>query len=206
MALGFVTVQRTSKPHLLLCVVIAQVCCLPVASILADQTTENAFTEVNQQFENWQMSMLAKVQATPGNVLQPFTTDGCSGGMSDAWYFIAESIPAFASRLGDKPPWEACCVEHDRDYWRGETEAGFDKRLAADKKLQLCVAEFGRAHAPEFAKRYNMDISTIETNFSLAADLMYRAVRLGGKPCSFLPWRWGYGWPHCIPDITLTNE
>jgi hypothetical protein len=29
------------------------------------------------------------------------------------------------------------------------------------------------------------------------ADLMYRAVRLGGIPCSGLPWRWGYGWPAC---------
>ena len=29
------------------------------------------------------------------------------------------------------------------------------------------------------------------------ASLMYRAVRLGGIPCSGLPWRWGYGWPEC---------
>ena len=29
------------------------------------------------------------------------------------------------------------------------------------------------------------------------ADLMYRAVRIGGVPCTGLPWPWDYGWPEC---------
>ena len=29
------------------------------------------------------------------------------------------------------------------------------------------------------------------------ADVMYRAVRLGGTTCTRLPWRWGFGWPDC---------
>jgi len=29
------------------------------------------------------------------------------------------------------------------------------------------------------------------------AEIMYRAVRLGGAPCTTLPWRWGFGWPKC---------
>ena len=33
--------------------------------------------------------------------------------------------------------------------------------------------------------------------YEVIGDLMYRAVRIGGIPCSGLPWRWGYGWPEC---------
>ena len=33
--------------------------------------------------------------------------------------------------------------------------------------------------------------------YAAIAELMYRAVRIGGIPCSGLPWRWGYGWPEC---------
>jgi hypothetical protein len=36
-------------------------------------------------------------------------------------------------------------------------------------------------------------------NFRVIGDLMYFAVRAGGKPCSPFPWRWGYGWPNCEP-------
>jgi hypothetical protein len=166
----------------------------------SDEAPEKKLTEVNEQFESWQMSILAKIQTTPGFTIQPFTTDGCSGGMSEAWHFIAGTIPAFASRYGNKPPWESCCVEHDKAYWRGETENGYEKRLAADKQLQQCVFDFGKQHAQEYAEKYDLQIATVEQNFSIAADLMYHAVRVGGKPCSFLPWRWGYGWPQCIAD------
>ena len=39
--------------------------------------------------------------------------------------------------------------------------------------------------------------STVETLYAANAELMYSAVRIGGIPCSALPWRWGYGWPEC---------
>lgn len=41
--------------------------------------------------------------------LKPFTTDGCSGGMSFLWKKV----------LGRVPPWEEECIEHDRAYHRG---------------------------------------------------------------------------------------
>jgi len=172
----------------------------------AQDTHDSKLAEVNAQFENWQMSILARVQSTPAFSIQPFTTDGCSGGMSEGWSFIAAYIPAFSSRYGDRPPWEACCVEHDRVYWRGETENGYAKRLAADQQLQHCVSEFGKQHAREYAEQYGLQAETVEHNFSIAADLMYHAVRIGGKPCSFLPWRWGYGWPQCIADSSVFSD
>jgi hypothetical protein len=39
---------------------------------------------------------LQRVRETPGTTLEPFTTDGCSGGLSDAWRVVADRFPAFA--------------------------------------------------------------------------------------------------------------
>lgn len=201
---GCVTVAMKNRCRYITSVIL--LASLVFSFALAEEVPESTLTEVNAQFETWQMSILASVQSTPGFTLQAFTTDGCSGGMSDAWRFFAGSIPAFAKRYGDHPPWEACCVEHDRAYWRGETDDGYTKRLAADQQLQQCVSDFGKAHAKEYADKYDLDVAMVERNFTIAADLMYRAVRLGGKPCSFLPWRWGYGWPHCITDSSVFRE
>jgi hypothetical protein len=173
-------------------------------SLQAEENQDN--TRVDIQFENWQMSVLAQVQTRAGVNIQPFRTDGCSGGMSLGWQMFADTFPAFAEKFGDKPPWEHCCVEHDRAYWLGETQNGYEKRLIADTQLRQCVVEFGQAHSRDYAQQFEMEQVTIETQFTRAANMMYAAVRLGGKPCSFLPWRWGYGWPHCFSNDTAKYE
>lgn len=126
---------------------------------------------------------LERVRAAPGAVLAPFETDGCSGGMSSIWRLAGEVLPALAREYGDHPPWERCCVAHDRVYHRGE--GGIAGRIAADAGLKVCVADVleARAVTPQAA--------------DAVAQTMFVAVRLGGAPCSGLPWRWGYGWPHC---------
>jgi len=161
---------------------------------------------VDIQFENWQMSLLAQVQQRVGVSMKPFSTDGCSGGLSLGWRNIAEGFPAFAESFGDHPLWEACCVEHDRAYWRGETQNGYEQRLNADKNLKQCVIAFGQTHSQMYAEQFALDKATIETQFTITANMMYAAVRIGGKPCSFLPWRWGYGWPHCFGMSTNPDE
>lgn len=90
----------------------------------------------------------------------PFTTDGCSGGMTAGWKLV----------FRQDPPWNECCVTHDRAYWRGGTRA---ERRTADRELMKCVTENGH---PVFAL------------------LMWLAVRVGGHPLLPLSWRWGYGW------------
>lgn len=155
-----------------------------------------AQAQVEREFETYLMQQLAKVQQGPVPP-QPFVSDGCSGGLSDIWRGLARALPGFEEEYGAQPPWEHCCVAHDRAYWRGEAENGYERRKAADLRLKQCVIDTGRglrlwqvagspADAPELAQR-----------FRLAADLMYRAVRAGGLPCTPLPWRWGYGWPPC---------
>lgn len=155
------------------------------------------FPAVERELEDWRHALLARTQAQPGNRLQTFTTDGCSGGLSDSWRFLASRLPGFAETFGNKPPYEACCIEHDRTYWQGAAEQGFDRRLAADLALKACVTTYGKDHSREFAERFGLSEAVIEQNFAITAALMFRAVRVGGVPCSGLPWRWGYGWPEC---------
>lgn len=58
---------------------------------------------------------------------------------------------------------------HDIPYWMGGNE---EDRLAADEELRSCVID--------------------ETN-TVHGSLMYRGVRIGGRPGTALPWRWAYG-------------
>ncbi len=140
---------------------------------------------------------LAAARAASGDALSPFATDGCSGGLSAVWSFAATRFPAFAAMQGDAPPWQACCVAHDRLYHAAggdpDPDAGFDARLAADAALRACVRDtlgdsaFGLA--PDLAR----------PAAAAAAQAMFIAVRLGGGPCTGLPWRWGYGRAPCGP-------
>ena len=62
--------------------------------------------------------------------IKPFTTDGCSGGMSASWRLIFRRAP----------PWEGECVEHDRAYHAGGTRA---ERVEADRILAAAVTRLG---------------------------------------------------------------
>jgi hypothetical protein len=70
---------------------------------------------------------------------------------------------------------DACCVPHDRAYWRGGTEAD---RLRADIALRDCVAAHG---------------------YPLDAVLMFPIVRAAGGPEFDTSYRWGFGWPYPHP-------
>jgi hypothetical protein len=65
-------------------------------------------------------------------VLQPFSTDGCS---------------LFPDRsLVGKADWCSCCLAHDLAYWRGGMA---DERLKADQDLKSCV--LAASGSPELA-------------------------------------------------------
>lgn len=151
---------------------------------------------IERQFETYLMGRLAKVQGD-SDQLMPFTTDGCSGGLSEGWRAFARILPGFKAQYGEKPPWENCCVEHDRVYWQGEAADGYAKRKAADLALKQCVRETGVQFKSRLATEYQLHESTVEDGFKVASELMYSAVRVAGGPCTTLPWRWGYGWPMC---------
>ena len=145
--------------------------------------------------------LLARM-ALPDSTLAAFTTDGCSGGLSVGWETLAEEIEDVRNYHGIRPPWEDCCIEHDRHYHAGpangaSAEESFEARKQADLALQACVIETGHTRAPELSVEYGVSPESVDTLYAVIAELMYRAVRVGGMPCSGLPWRWGYGWPEC---------
>jgi hypothetical protein len=137
-----------------------------------------------------------------GSVLSEFTSDGCSGGLSVGWQYISGKIKKFQSVHGTLPPWEECCVIHDKAYHAGgalqdSSSDSFEKRKQADIALRNCVLDIGTKRSSELTAEYDITETELRYIYEKIADMMYRAVRVGGIPCSTLPWRWGYGWPQC---------
>jgi len=168
-------------------------------------THDNA---AQQAIEEQALAWLEQTRQAPDATLAPFASDGCSGGLSAGWQLLAEGSARFRTRYGDQPPWEACCVAHDRTYWQGTTEDGYTLRQAADAQLRQCVIDTGNAQAVEIAPALEKTPDDVKALFAQAAELMYVAVRIGGGPCSGLPWRWGFGWPQCgsHPASELPDE
>lgn len=144
---------------------------------------------------------LLEVMGAEGTTLAPFTTDGCSGWQSAAWSFAAEKISIFEEAHGELPPWEACCVVHDRAYHEagGALEAlqSLRARQEADEALAACVRDTAAARQQELGEIYSMSPEAVVRVYGLIAEAMHGAVRLGGAPCTGLSWRWGYGYPDC---------
>lgn len=155
---------------------------------LSSSTGAGVLTDIEKELE--QKRLLRLSAAKQGQQIQPFHTDGCSGGLSTGWEYFAGKFPKFSSRFGDTPPWETCCITHDLAYWQGETDNGYEARRQADTTLRTCVEQTGITVEDE----PNDEVSL---RLKITALLMYRAVRLGGKPCTSFAWRWGYGWPTC---------
>ncbi len=136
------------------------------------------------------------------SVLSTFTSDGCSGGLSVGWQYISGKIKKIQNVHGTLPPWEECCVTHDKAYHAGgalhdSSSESFEKRKQADIALRDCVLDTGTKRSSELTAEYDITETELLYIYEKIADMMYRAVRIGGMPCSTLPWRWGYGWPQC---------
>lgn len=145
--------------------------------------------------------LLARI-AEEDSVLNDFTTDGCSGGLSIAWEEFSERFPEFAVRHGELPPWQDCCVTHDRQYHAGGTgnlsaTESFELRKLADLDLKACVVNTGVERSSAIKGIYGLTGDQVRVLYGALSELMYHAVRVGGIPCTDQPWRWGYGWPLC---------
>jgi hypothetical protein len=143
--------------------------------------------------------------AAEGYDPMPFAGDGCSGGLSLVWRAIAEHAPAFAREHGTTPPFEGCCDAHDRVYHvaGGAREApdSFDARLRADEAMRACVMEVGAMRGPGIAAAYAVPVAQVTAAYGAMAEAMFQAVRLGGGPCTGLPWRWGFGFGQCLEAV-----
>lgn len=158
--------------------------------------------ELEYRLEIGRHARLIARRTAANATLAPFGSDGCSGGLSSGWAFVSKALPAVAQRHGDRPPWESCCVAHDRAYHTGgppeaDAKASFEARRAADEQLRACVIKTGEDQSDTLSADYGLERGDVLRLYAAIAGVMYRAVRLGGVPCSALPWRWGFGWPPC---------
>ena len=169
--------------------------CLVLSLMTPPVTAQSLLHESVREFEELRLRQLQTVQIKDN--IAPFATDGCSGRLSENWGLLANILPEFIKQSGDKPPWEACCEVHDKAYWQGSAVDGYAKRKQADQELRQCVITTGIRLAPQLSKDHSVLENKVRHTFRVTAELMYQAVRLGGQPCSLLPWRWGYGWPNC---------
>jgi hypothetical protein len=171
-------------------------------TVSAEETS--AIDEKLKNFElNRHSKLLAKIKE-PTATLEQFTSDGCSGGLSVGWQYMAGKISAFENIHGGHPPWESCCVNHDKVYHSGALQddtssMSYNRRKNADTQLQTCVIETGKIRNSVLLAEYDITEAELETIYQTIGELMYRAVRFGGMPCTGLPWRWGFGWPACLP-------
>ena len=133
--------------------------------------------------------------------LSRFESDGCSGGLSEVWRLVADQSDGFADTFESAPPWENCCVVHDRAYHNGvnapDPTASFAARLKADRGLEACVSKMGRLQRDDLAVVYGITPDQVETAYATIGGAMFWAVRFGGGPCTGLTWRWGFGYPDC---------
>jgi hypothetical protein len=164
--------------------------------------TEPSDFNIQRQFELPAHRALARARADGDGAPTPFTTDGCSGGLSSVWMVVSDQFPEFSKAHGKQPPWEQCCVVHDVAYHSAGAstapEQSFANRAKADQELKECVVETGKTRLSEIAGLYGTDEDTVERAYRAIANAMYLAVRLGGVPCSGMPWRWGYGYRQCF--------
>lgn len=178
----------------LLVIVIAGRCNWVVAESTADT--------LEYQLEIQYHETLFASKNQPASILNEFTTDGCSGGLSVGWQYLAGKIETFREVHGTHPPWESCCVSHDKEYHAGggpdiSAELSYELRRRADRILEMCVRDAGGSRAAELSAVYGISVEEVRKLYAVVSRLMYRAVRIGGLPCTGLPWRWGYGWPEC---------
>jgi hypothetical protein len=157
---------------------------------------------IERQLETGRHEQLLNRIAENDATMAPFQTDGCSGGLSLAWKQTSEQFPEIAVKHGNEPPWEECCVVHDRLYHVGGSTAlsaseSFNQRKDADLQLAACVVNFGVDRSSALGDLYGLSEPQVQVLYRAIAEMMYRAIRLGGIPCTDQSWRWGYGWPKC---------
>ena len=59
------------------------------------------------------------------------------------------------------------------------------------------MRQTGEDRVAALSAEYGLSESDVRTLYEGLSSVIYRAVRVGGAPCTGLSWRWGYGWPQC---------
>jgi hypothetical protein len=134
-----------------------------------------------------------------------FESDGCSGNVSKSWDLVVHQIMNISTTTAEKYkyfkniPFENLCVKHDETYHKGN--GGYSARLRADNQLREGIIEFGINNVEEIKK-----VTSLKTDeeiiflYEIIAETIYRAVRLGGSPCTGMSYAWGFGYNKGVCD------
>ena len=179
----------TSKKILL--IVLAATICAVLYFQFFHSVTINPVAEAEQM----KALELAKQQYS----LEPFSSDGCSGNVSNLWESavttLSSQFPLFAEKYATTQdiPFEAACITHDETYHKGE--GGYIARLQADNELRTAIINYGITNSNDIQARTGMS-STEQVIFmyEFIAESVYRGVRLGGAPCTGMSYAWGFGY------------
>ncbi len=131
--------------------------------------------------------------------ISDFSTDGCSGNISKYWKFGIEiaikTLPDQFEAYKDVKdiPFESACKVHDRAYYQGV--GGYEGRLKADNALRYNILQYAFENIDEIKQRTGLESdASVLFMYEVVADTIYRGVRLGGMPCTGMPYAWGYGY------------
>jgi len=152
---------------------------------------------MNPVTEGQHMQQLAEAQEH--YTIGTFISDGCSGSASRGWSVAVEELSKVSSRFeglyADTKdiPFEYACIAHDKSYHTGE--GGYAGRLLADHTLRSEIISYGIANTEKIKDRTGLRTDE-EAMFlyEVVAETVYRAVRLGGAPCTGTPYAWGFGY------------
>jgi hypothetical protein len=172
--------------------------------ILISTATSKSLT-FNPETEEAKMQNLKKTKQS--HELSEFTSDGCSGAVSQNWSLVVGKISELSPEFADKyknelnVPFESSCMRHDLAYHRGLD--GYQGRLQADNTLRGDIITYGIENASEIQARVGLN-SPAKAMFlyEKIADAIYLSVRVGGAPCTGKAYAWGYGYNEgfCVLD------
>jgi hypothetical protein len=173
-----------------------------LAALIVLVSHGTASAQFREFFESLLHQRLVATMQANSEPLAPFGSDGCSAGMSKGWAFFAASFPAFAKVHGGRPPWEHCCLAHDRRYHAGpprgaDASTSVSLRKSADEEARQCIVRTAETRERALAAAYGISRREVARIYRAIADTTYTAVRAGGAPCTGLDWRWGFGLPNC---------
>lgn len=180
----------------------ARMAAMGLAALLVLASPGSASAQFSEFFESLlHQRLIASMQADP-EPLTPLKSDGCSAGTSKGWAFFAASFPAFAKVHGGRPPWESCCLAHDKRYHAGpprnaDAATSVSLRKSADEEARQCIIGTAARREQALAAAYRINRREVARIYRAIADTTYNAVRAGGAPCTGLDWRWGFGLPNC---------
>ncbi len=143
--------------------------------------------------------MLQLENAKNNRSLSEFKSDGCSGNISKNWkasiISLSKIFPQFSERYQEAQniPFEYACVKHDKQYHLGE--GGYVARLKADNALRNEIITYAITNVAQIKNRTNLktDEEAIFL-YETIAEAVYLGVRSGGKPCTKMPYSWGFGY------------